>query len=192
MPSAKPHCTCALQRKTGTKSPSQPGSPFSAVRFACEESRKMGIFRVFQGKDGEISLQLRLRGGAGGIRTIGTGLKPARSDVSVSYTESGASRILRNCLLAAESPLTARVFKGVRGRILGDCVGEGGHFKAPQSAWLGCRETARLAGSHEIETFSREKVYLKRGISNSFRLRARTFSAVIATFPQNRLLSWND
>src|ERR1700730_11278481 len=49
MPSLKPDCEFALQRKTGTKSPSPPSSPFSAVRFGEELSRKMGMFRVFRG-----------------------------------------------------------------------------------------------------------------------------------------------
>jgi hypothetical protein len=35
-----------------------------------------------------ISLQLRLRGGDGGIRTLGTGLNSVRADVCVSYRES--------------------------------------------------------------------------------------------------------
>jgi hypothetical protein len=82
----------------------------------------MGIFRAFRGKDGGNSLQFRLRGGEERIRTLGTGLKPARADVSVSYTGSRASKILCDCLLAAESSLTGRVSEGVRRRILGDSV----------------------------------------------------------------------
>src|ERR1700693_4298883 len=49
MPSLKPDCEFALQRKAGTRSPSPPSSPFSAVRFVEEESRKLGMFRVFRG-----------------------------------------------------------------------------------------------------------------------------------------------
>jgi hypothetical protein len=92
------------------------------------------MFRVFLGKWGGISLQSRLNGGEGGIRTLGTGLEPARADVSVSYTESGVSRILCDCLLAAQSALTGGVSEGVRRRILRDCVPEIGHFEAPESA----------------------------------------------------------
>src|SRR5271154_5409164 len=36
----------------------------------------MGIIRVFRRKASGISLQLRLRGGEGGIRTLGTGVSP--------------------------------------------------------------------------------------------------------------------
>ena len=49
MPSLKPDCEFALQRKAGTKSTSPPSSPLSAVRFVEEESRKLGMFRVFRG-----------------------------------------------------------------------------------------------------------------------------------------------
>jgi hypothetical protein len=52
---------------------------------------------------GGVSLQSRLRGGEGGIRTPGTGLNDARGDVCVSYTESTSSEILRR-LAAPPSP----------------------------------------------------------------------------------------
>src|SRR5208282_3676244 len=35
-----------------------------------------GMFRVFRRKNGRYSLQSRLRGGEGGIRTLGTGVSP--------------------------------------------------------------------------------------------------------------------
>ena len=86
---------------------------------------------------GGISLHFRLSGGEGGIRTLGAGLKPVRADVGVSYTESGVSRILCDCLPAAQSSLTGGVSEGVRRLILGDSVAEIGHFEPPESAWLG-------------------------------------------------------
>ena len=97
--------------------------------------------------------------------------------MSVSYTESRASRILRDCLLTAESSLTGWVSEGVRRRIVGDCVANSGHFEAPESAWLGWRVTACLAGSHEIETFSSRKNYLRRGFLVTFDVLAGTFTA---------------
>jgi len=42
-----------------------------------------------------ISLHFRLRGGEGGIRTLGTGLIGARADVCVSCAESTGSEILQ-------------------------------------------------------------------------------------------------
>jgi hypothetical protein len=51
-------------------------SPFSAVRFVERESRNTGIFRVLRVRVGGISLQFRLAGGEGGIRTLGTGVSP--------------------------------------------------------------------------------------------------------------------
>jgi hypothetical protein len=45
-------------------------SPFSTVRFGYKESRNTGIVRVFQPKTSGVSLQCRLRGGEGGIRTL--------------------------------------------------------------------------------------------------------------------------
>jgi hypothetical protein len=72
------------------------------------------------GNRGTNSLQFRLRGGAERIPTLGTGLKPVRADVCVSYAESGASRILSDCLLAVQLSLTGEILEGVRRRILGD------------------------------------------------------------------------
>jgi len=50
-PPSKPDCASVLRRKAGKTMPDVPTSPFSAVRFVEEESRKMGIFRVFGGKE---------------------------------------------------------------------------------------------------------------------------------------------
>jgi hypothetical protein len=62
-------------------------------------------------------------------------------------------------------------------------------LRSSESAWLGWRVTACLAGSHEIETFSGEKVYLRRGFPIILDFLARTFSAVIASLPTSRLLA---
>src|ERR1700685_1320598 len=113
----------------------------------------LACFAHSAGNRGRDSLHFRLCGGAERIRTLGTGLKPVRADVCVSYAESRASKILCDCLLAAQSSLTGGVSKGVRKRILGDSVAERGHFEAPELDWLGWRVTACLAGSHDIETF---------------------------------------
>jgi hypothetical protein len=43
---------------------------FSLVRFVEEIPRKVGLFRLFQEKRSRVSLQLRLRGGEGGIRSL--------------------------------------------------------------------------------------------------------------------------
>jgi hypothetical protein len=44
---------------------------FSPVQFACRVSRKRGLFRVFHGQGGKISLQLRLHGGGRShVRTL--------------------------------------------------------------------------------------------------------------------------
>jgi hypothetical protein len=76
-------------------------------------------FAHFGETKGENSLRSRLRGGAGDIRTLGTGLKAARADVCVSYTESEASTILCDCLLAAQSSLTSEFLKWFEGESLG-------------------------------------------------------------------------
>jgi hypothetical protein len=87
----------------------------------CEEdSRNCGHFSLCSEEYSRISLHLRLYGGAERIRTLGTGLKPVRADVSVSYAESGASIILSDCLLAVQLSLTGEILEGVRRRILGD------------------------------------------------------------------------
>jgi len=118
----------------------------------------LACFAYFEGKGGSISLQSRLRGGAERIRPLGTGLKPVRADVCASYPESGALRILCDCVLAAQSSLTDGVSEGVRRRILGDCVAESGHFEAPESAWLGWRVTACLAGVTRSKLSPIEKI----------------------------------
>jgi hypothetical protein len=46
------------------------------------------MFRVFRDQRQALSLQLRLAGGEGGIRTLGTGLNGVRADVCASYRES--------------------------------------------------------------------------------------------------------
>ena len=53
-----------------------PSSPFSPVRFVYVESRNPGIDRAFQAGRDRVSLRSRLRGGEGGIRTLGTGVSP--------------------------------------------------------------------------------------------------------------------
>jgi len=60
-----------------------------------QKLRNCGDFQRFSGECSRVSLQLRLRGGGRGIRTLGTGLKPVRRDVFVSCTESTSSEILR-------------------------------------------------------------------------------------------------
>jgi hypothetical protein len=80
-------------------------------------------------------------------------------------------------MLAAQSSLTGGVSEVVRRRNLGDSVAEIGHFEAPESAWLVWRVTACLAGSHEIETFSSRKNYLRRGFLVTFDVLAGTFTA---------------
>jgi len=84
MPSLKPDCACAQQRKTGTVPRSQLSSPFSPVRFSGELSRNTGIFRIFREKGSWISLPLRLAGGGSVIRTRITVLNPATHDVCVT------------------------------------------------------------------------------------------------------------
>src|SRR2546423_15282300 len=72
MPSLKPDCACALQRKAGT-----------VTAFAAEQSvlcgpicsgiiAKHGQLCVFRRQKSRLSLLLRLRGGGRGIRTPGT------------------------------------------------------------------------------------------------------------------------
>jgi len=78
--------------------------------------------------------------------------------VSVSYTESRASRILRDCVLGAQSSLTGDVSEGVRRRILGDSVAESGHYSHPQADRLGFRVTVCLAGSHGSEVLSVDRL----------------------------------
>jgi hypothetical protein len=49
----KPDCKIARQRKAGTVAASLPSSPFSAVRFAWQESRNTGIILLFRIKTRE-------------------------------------------------------------------------------------------------------------------------------------------
>jgi hypothetical protein len=64
-------------------------------------------------------------------------------------------------------------------------------LRGSESAWLGWRVTACLAGSHNIETFSGRKIYLRRGFLIILDFLDRTFSAVRPS-PQSRFLSRND
>jgi hypothetical protein len=67
-----------------------------------QASRNSAYFGRFCGNCSLVSLQSRLPGGEKWIRTLGTGLKPIKSDVCVSCTESTSSEILPG--LAALEP----------------------------------------------------------------------------------------
>jgi hypothetical protein len=58
----------------------------STLRTKYHEIR--ACFPYFAAKGGAVSLQFRLAGGEGGIRTLGTGLNGVRADVCISYRES--------------------------------------------------------------------------------------------------------
>ncbi len=116
--------------------------------------RNTGIYANFNGQDAGNSLQSRLRGGEERIRTLGTGLKPVRADLCVSYTDSIVSIILCDCLLAVESSLTHGVSGGVRRRILGDSVEKelpSKFLKRP--GWVGmCLPSGQSRGRNFLET----------------------------------------
>jgi hypothetical protein len=73
----------SLKRTPGWAEQSVLSSPTWAEILA-----NTGMFRAFRGKNRGYSLQSRLRGGDGWIRTLGTGLNGARPDVCVGYWES--------------------------------------------------------------------------------------------------------
>ncbi len=116
--SSKPDCSSALRRKDGTLTPLSPEQSVLSSPVCLGLSRNAGMFCVFRVGGGGISLQSRLRCGAERIRPLGTGLEPVKPDVCVSYSESGASRILCDCLLAAKSSLTGVVPKELEGESL--------------------------------------------------------------------------
>jgi hypothetical protein len=67
---------CLPEKKRGYSPYLALSSPFSAVRPVWEQSRNTGTIRVSRRRAGGISLRFRLRGGEGGIRTLGTGVSP--------------------------------------------------------------------------------------------------------------------
>ena len=71
-----PYPACGAQRDTFS-------GPVSG-----RESQNCGDFSQFWRECSRVSLQPRLCGGEGGIRTLGTGLNGVRADVYVSYRES--------------------------------------------------------------------------------------------------------
>ena len=62
--------------KSRTLARSQLSSSFSAVGFAEEQSRNAGIFTHFAGNRGTNFSAVKIAGGEGGIRTLGTGVSP--------------------------------------------------------------------------------------------------------------------
>ena len=85
---------------------SLPRSPFSAVHLVGQVSRKTGKCCVFRRQKGRFSLQFRLRGGEGGIRTLGTGVSP--------YNGLANRRIRPLCHLSAAGGATVyHVWAGV-------------------------------------------------------------------------------
>jgi hypothetical protein len=85
------------------------------------------------------SLESRLRGGAGRIRTLGTGLKPVRADVCVSCAESTSSEILRRLPAPHSRRQTVRFHQASRGEALAIVWLKVVTFKVPQPARLGLR-----------------------------------------------------
>jgi hypothetical protein len=74
--------------KRSTKQAHGPGRDVFSSPVQRENPKNCADFSQFSGKCSEVSLRCRLRGGAGWIRTLGTGLSGARADVCVGYRES--------------------------------------------------------------------------------------------------------
>jgi hypothetical protein len=68
-----------------------------------KDSRNYGQFERFHKNCGLFSLHVRLYGGEGDIRTLGTGLNRARAHTSLTYRESTTSEFSANCPLTAQS-----------------------------------------------------------------------------------------
>jgi hypothetical protein len=99
------------------------------------------------------------------------------------YAESTASRILRDCPPAAQSSLTGGLPEEFEGESLSILWLKLVTSKLLNPVRLGWRVTACLAGSHEIETFSGGKNYLRPGFLITFDFLARIFSAVLSQLP---------
>src|ERR1039458_434371 len=63
-----------------------PSSPFSPVQVVERISQEWAFFAYFALWGGRISLQYRLRGGEGGIRTLGTGVSPYNGLANQSFS----------------------------------------------------------------------------------------------------------
>jgi hypothetical protein len=89
------------------------------------------MFRAFLGNNRRYSARLRLRGGEGGIRTLGTVLellKPRRVR-KLQIPKTRQRILLRRALCKLGfSPVSIRLSIDPEGRILGDSVAEGGHL----------------------------------------------------------------
>ena len=74
-------------REKGIKAGSPAGRDILSSSVQQKNLQNYADLSRFSGKYNEVSLRPRLRGRAGGIRTLGTGLNDARADVCVSYRE---------------------------------------------------------------------------------------------------------
>ena len=72
---AKPDCGFALQRKARQSLSTAQSRTFSPVRLAGKIPEIAAISGFLTGRS-QVSLQCRLRGGEGGIRTLDTGVSP--------------------------------------------------------------------------------------------------------------------
>src|ERR1700722_4829045 len=134
MPASKPDCPCALQRKAREIPPSLSSGPFSAVRFAEEESRKMGIFRVFRGKSRRDFSAVRTCWRRGRDSNRRYSFEPLNSVVSVGCRKQNAAREFCTKIRPSRfgvGPFSIRHSIDSTERISGDRAAESGHFAKP-------------------------------------------------------------
>ena len=148
----------------------------------------MGIFRVFRGK------------GLRNFSAVQTAWRSGKDSNPRYRSETCKSRRLRKLLgiKSFKNSLRLPASRGVVANRWGfqrsskanawRFCGLNWSLRTSESAWLGLRVTACLAGSHEIETFSGKNVYLRRGFPIILDFLFRTFSAVMAPLPTSRLL----
>jgi hypothetical protein len=190
MPSSKPDCACALQRKAGTVKLFTAEWSVLSVRLVEEESRNTGMFRVFLGKWRRTSSAVK------------TAWRRERDSNPLQFCRA-KPRYIRKLQIAkpyqrissktrhqifAISPVSIHRPFGHERRTPGDSVAKSGHCVRTHGARLGSHVTACIACSHKTESFSGGRNYLRRGFLIVFDFYARAVSAVVAPLPTSRLL----
>ena len=99
----------------------------------CEVRACLAYFAARVGAD---SLQFRLAGGEGGIRTLGTGLNGVIADVCVSYRESIFYPEIEGLIPFTALGQTSAVSSPIKRRMAGDSAAESGLYDASQAARL--------------------------------------------------------
>ena len=105
------------------------------------------FFAYFEGRRADFLCTPDCVAEGGGIRTLGTGPNPVKSDVCVSYAELTSFRISPRTGCSPVDTLNGAISRSFVRRSAGDCVAESGHLRSSSRGQIGSHVTACLPRS---------------------------------------------